>query len=393
MINWSIKTQIKEVASLLLKIEKKKIVLCIKICAEKTLSRIATEKNGQELCSTIKRKLSQVNLLTPMISSVDSPHNEKKMIVKHKVKKITDSQNPTRLSYFINPPNTVIKKSMLIVTTFILLALIPRIVNFSYLIQSYTMISGCLTKMYTLTAASQSVQTLLSIYWREYKQLAFTGKKNISYTEQWILENSEGVFQEVGTLNDEFIRKKMDSEKLCNYSVPFIIGPNSKSPYIDLCNYMTRLRPNITVMETYHLIRNYQMVLRDSILKNSTLINFKDFKESQETAFADVISYFLMVALRAMSSQYSDLVGNTINQNETISSTYLAISSLLLLFLLFSYFKWWIPYRLKKWKAITQCFSILNSVLVNNEYIKSYFKFSADHHLDLYFSEKGSLEF
>lgn len=360
---------------------------------EITFSRISSDKNWADFGKIIRKKLDQVNILTPLVSNAELSNQDKKNIVRHKVKKITDLQSSNRISFFVHPPKTRVRKSMLKIGLIILLAFLPRILNFTYLIGAYTTISERLIRMFTLTAASQSVQTLFAIYWREYKTQYFTGSSSLSEVDRWILDNSESVFYQIGGVNDDFIRKKMDNEKLCKYTIPFISGNGSKVPYSTLCEYMTRLRPNITVMETYHLIKNNQMVLKDMISKKDRWVDFKQFIESQDKAFADAISYFLMVALRAMSSEYSAEVDQYMKINEQVSITILSISSVVLVFLIFGYYRWWIPHRLRKWHIVKNCFLIMNCRLINNEYIKSYFKCSADRQFDLDLFDKAVLDY
>lgn len=261
-----------------------------------------------------------------------------------------------------------------------MLIMIPQIANFLYLWKSYKIISQGFIRMYDITGASQSIHTIQSFYYRDYKDVSLTGERKREYNDSWIYKSSYSNFNQLIKIDDPFIRNRLDKFQLCEYSVNNLAGSLNKykSSFSSFCKFVTRNRPNITMIETYHIMQNYHTTVEKYLNNSSLMGNLRDFYESQDTAFVDGASYFLTVGLRAIGQEYLALVQKTIDSNVRGSNWIVAISLLTTISILIAYFKFWLPRRLIKWKILKGCLLCLNNSLVNNEYIKSYFRYKAD---------------
>lgn len=80
MISWSIKAQIREVASLLLRIEKKNLIECIKEMSNLALSRSHQNALSHEFSLSIRRRLHKINITPSQESSqAGYSHQDKTM--------------------------------------------------------------------------------------------------------------------------------------------------------------------------------------------------------------------------------------------------------------------------------------------------------------------------
>lgn len=353
--------------------------------ADLALQRSSHDKSEEDFNYSIKKRLHKMNIYTPLsTSNPNTLNNDKKQNIKHKVKKITDLQSAGRSSYFVNPPNTVIWKSMLKVTLVILLSMIPRIVNFGYLIVTYKDISQGFIRMYMITAASQSIHTIQAYFYRDYNSPLPIGERYYSEDDAWIFSNSLSSFNDILSIEDEFIRNKLDSNQLCSYTIRNIASTlrNNLPEYRKFCDFVTRYRKNITMIETYHMMQNYQNKVKIAKRNPNQINSLKEFIESQDTAFVDGASYFLTVSLRSIGQEYLSLVQANMALNKNISLTIMIVSSLATVAMMIAYRRYWIKNRLRKWTELKGCFLILNNSLVDNEYIKSYFKCSLDRRFD-----------
>jgi hypothetical protein len=382
MANWKIRIQVKEVAGLLLKLEKKKVIASIKYMSDLAISRSENGKSTDDFIPQVIKRRKLLGIGIPVLNQHDSPLGDKKSIVKHRVKKITDiQQGSSRIATLLNPPNTKIGLPMIKVVIFILIMLIPKIMSFTYRLKSTKVVGESLLKMVTITAAGQSALIMLTIYRQQYKQLYYTGNITTDKDVAWILKSSEVALQSVNSISDQFIRAKMSKESLCDYSYGLSRPQKLKDPIYLQCQFTTRQRPNITIIETFQLVRSYLTTLKAALAKKTDLLDFKQFIESQDTAFSDVASNYLMVALNNLNNEYSTQVQKQLDANISVTDVLLAISTVLNIVLVLWYYLFWVKAVLTDWLILKDSLTIMNNFLLNNEYIKSYFKCATDYSL------------
>lgn len=385
MISWSIKAQIKEVSILLLRIDKNKVHNCMKDLSKIALNLNQQEGASQEFSLGVKKRVQKISINSWNESDqVGYSLNDKKVKDRHKVKKITDLQNSGRSSYFSRPANTRFKKTMLKLAITILLMMTPRVANFAYLLNSYHLVSRGFERMYVITAASQSIHTVQAFYYRDYRDMFKNGKIYRTEDETWIQTNSQEQFNGLLTIDDQFIRSRLDKYRLCDYAVKNLASTllTYRREFENFCRFVTRFRPNITLLETYHVMQNYHQRVGKLLNDTSLMVGLSNFYESQDTAFVDGASYYLTVALRSIGQEYLKLVSSSIENNQDVSLSISIVSILLILLMILIYKQYFLKKRLRKWKILKGCFQILNNALVNNEYIKCYFRYKADRQIE-----------
>lgn len=375
LLHWSIKRQVKEIASLLLKIEKRKVIDSVRQLSSVALGRDGFGKQSStDFTQAIKSYLVRYNISPIKGSLAESINTDQKgPIGKYHIKKITDLQNPTRSSFFSNPPSTKIKKSMLKVGLVLVVPFIPRLIAYLNFRSSYMTVNEGFETISTLATSSAAIQVLLAYSWKMYSDKFNTGVVKLTSNEREVLLSNREVFMKIFTVDNDYIRDKLHNLRVCSFMIQRFSENALREEHKKICLFSLGNQEDVSFIQAYNNVLNYITLMDKNMNEGKFPVSPQELLESSITARQDAISFYITTGIRLIYQDFRSLLEQNKTETARIANVVITFSSLTVVICLIIYYRYWIDSRLKHLKKLNNSFLCLNQDLLDNEYIKSYF--------------------
>lgn len=377
LIHWSIKRQVKEIAALILKIEKSKIHHTLRELGRRAINRSYFGKQSTtEFTQAVKSYMGRYNLLPVKSGMIECHTSDHKTNSRNKyhIKKITDvQQNSVRSSFFSHPPSTTFKISAVKVGVFIAVMSISRIVAFVLLISTYRKVKSGFEAISIMAKSSAAIQVLLAFSWKSYSGAYTTGQEGLNQAEMQTVTTNREAIMEIFDIDNTIIRNELFKNKVCSYVIPRLQNNTLREGHRKICAFALGDQEDITIFQAYYSVLNYLDRIRNQINTSKFSITPRQLIESSETAKHDALAFYVTTAVRMVYNNFRESLENVRYRSNHTANWILFVSTSIVVFGLFVYWRYWIKRRLKQMNQLNNCLLCLNQDLLDNEYITSYF--------------------
>lgn len=374
LIAWFIKNQISQVATLLLWMNKPKIVDAMRnIYRNATVTDSDPDQKFVFLRSQMRHRLSRLNLISTEAGSMSENMRDLDDLRDSKHMKLVHFGNPNHpgrhssSSSYINPPTLSSKRSTIAMVFVSLVASIPNILIYILMIINHKFLQESMESLVKINNGSSSIQVFYSLILEYYDYKTTNNIDNFPPVSMALLTRSEKNLIEALEDQNEYSRTRYSNTPMCEevikISAPF---------HAPICKESVGEYSTFTVNQGFQAILTFyntarQMAIADNPEKPESFYSYRS------TAMIDYIVFYTVVATRSIGVTHVEMVNNKMiehiraTKNLTVLSGFILV--LLILFLRFV----WIEKRLSSWNKLKGCFLSCSDTLVNNDHINKYF--------------------
>jgi len=166
---------------------------------------------------------------------------------------------------------------------------------------------------------------------------------------------------------DDFIRESINVRNACekykDFFPPF---------HLEVCKNWCGLQPDYSIYEGLHRLFTgyYESVTKARNFDRKAL---KDYYSSSEAATLEMLSFYLVICIRAFTTDFAVSIERDINNRDFTLGilTYTYMAQMVAAFFVYKYY--WLKLKKNSWYKLVHTLLVLNDNVLYNEYIKGYF--------------------